>query len=322
MSSALEKREARVGPSYILAVVALFLPCIGTCGGLGAYKAHVASSRVVEASIRDVESTPAGTFVATDAKLSVVGAGQLPFDDASVIVARGATLFSVAGSAKLVVYCEGSACAGLDGQESGAQVHVAGQVCKGDESFLCTVPKPLDLYLRREAHLGRPHRAILAGATPRGSVWEAAVGLGIALFLAFAAAATLTVATRTRTGARLQVERSLAIRGGREAARAALEARRSKAWRLADDRGYQLTFLAGAEASKTRVIGVRSADDVSRRVAIRFEEQPAYRAGVVTITVTEILPFPGRGGVPKHLRPMVLDALNQTLSEVERLLVV
>lgn len=319
MVSEVEKREARVGPLYVVALAALFLPSIGTCGGIGAYKAHIASSHVVEASFEDVASenrTPDGTFVATDAKLHVVSRGHLPYDDASVIDAPGAILFDVASSKTVVVYCEDSACAGLDARES--PVRLRGQVCSGDETFLCGIPKPLHLYLQREKTLGRQRRVLVAGATPAGNIWEAAVGIGIALALVFAAALSIIFSTRARRSAHLHVERSLAMRGSKEAARAALEARRNRAWRIAEDAGDQLVFLAGAEASKARLMGVRSTDDVARRVAIRFEEQTAYRAGLVRITVTEILPF--RQGVPSRLRPMVLDALQRTLSEVEGLL--
>jgi hypothetical protein len=319
MTSALEKREARVGALYVVALASFFLPSIGTCGGIGAYKATIASSRVVEASIEEVANhsrTPAGTFVATHAQVRVVARGKLPFDDESVIDAPGAALFSVAGEKTLLVYSEDSACPAIEPRD--APVRLQGQVCDGDEKLLCDIPSPLHLYLQREAHLGRPHRLLVAGATAHGQVWEAACGLGIALFLIFAIAGMLLANTRARRGAHLHVERSVVMRGSKDAARAAFGSHANRAWRLAEDRGNQLTFLVGAKASSTRLMGVRSPDDVARRVAIRFEEQNAYRAGLATVTVTEILPFPR--GVPARLHPIVLQALNRTLSDAERMI--
>lgn len=320
MSSALERREARLGPSFVLLVAALFLPSIGTCGGIGAFKAHLAGSSVAPTAIEDVANesrTPAGAYVETAASLRFVSRDTLPYDEDDVIRARGASLFGVVGNETLLVYCEDSACAGLD--EQGATVRLRGQVCKGDEDFLCVVPEALALYLRREAHAGRPRRVLLAGLSPRANLWEAVVGLGIALTMLFGGAGILFAATRPRRSAHLFAERSVTLRSAKEAVRAALQRHQSPTFRLAEDGGDHLIFLVGAAASRARLMGVKSSNDVARRVAIRFQDQAAYRSVLATITVTEILPFPRR--VPKRLQPVVQGALNQTLSEVEQLVI-
>lgn len=318
-TSALEKREARISLPYILFVALLFLPSVGTCGGIGAYKASLAGSSVVPTTIDDAASTSrtaAGTYVETAAELRLVSREHLPYDEDDVIVARGATLFGVVGHPNLVVYCEGADCSGLD--VPAAQARLRGQVCKGDEKLLCGVPKGLELYLRRQGQAGKPQRVLLAGATPRGNVWEAAIGIGVALLMLFGAVAVLAMSSRPRKGARLSVERSVPLRGAKEAARAALRRREGPSFRLAEEGADHVTFLVGAEASKARLMGVKSPADVSRRVAVRFEEQAAYRSVLATVTVTEILPF--ARGVPPPLKPLVQTALDQTLAEVEQVL--
>ena len=318
MRSPLERREARVGYSYVLFVAALFLPSVGTCGGIGAFKAHLASSSIVPTAIDDVADesrTPAGTYVETTANLRFVARDQLPFDAERVVKARGGTLYSVVGKASVVVYCEDSACAGLE--ERAAPIRLRGQVCNGDERLRCEVPEGLDLYLRREAHLGRPHRVLLAGLTPAAQLWEAVVGISIALMMLFGGAGLLLAATRPRRSAHLFVERSVTLRGTKETARAALQMREGTTFRLAGEGADHLIFLAGAQASRARLKGVKSPDDVARRVEIRFQDQAAYRSVLMTVTVTEILPF--ARGVPKPLQPMVQAALALTLAEVEQL---
>jgi hypothetical protein len=316
--SALEEREARVGPPFIMLMLALLLPSIGTCGGIGAYKAEIATSKVATRSIDDVASesrTPAGTYVDTQAELRFVSQDELPYDGSVVVRAPGAKLFRVVGKPNLVVYCEDERCAGLDAE--GARVRLRGQLCKGNERLLCDVPKPLSTYTRNEADHGRPHRVLVAGVTPSANIWQAAVGIGIALACIALVVWTVIAAGRPRKGAHLSVERSVTLRGAWEGARRALERRRSATFRLAEEGPDHVIFLAGAEASSARLTGVKSRSDVARRVEIRFQEQAAYRAVLATITVTEILPF--QRGVPKRLRPLVQEALEQTLADVEQL---
>lgn len=308
-----------MGLPYVLFVALLFLPSVGTCGGIGAYKARLAGSSVVPAPIEDVANAsriPAGTYVETSANLRLVAREHLPYDEEDVIVARGATLFGVVGHPNLVVYCEGADCAGLDAPA--AQLRLRGQVCKGNEKLLCGVPKGLQLYLRRQSEAGRPQRVLLAGASPRGNVWEAAIGIVVALVMLLGALAVFAVGSRPRKGAHLSVERSVTLRGAKEAARAALKGREGPTFRLAEEGADHVTFLVGAEASKARLMGVKSPADVSRRVAVRFAEQAAYRSVLATVTVTEVLPF--ARGVPPPLKPLVQTALDQTLAEMEQIL--
>ncbi len=96
MTTELERREAKGGKGCIFVLfLALLLPSMGTCGGIGAKKAMVARSGVVSvdlASVGDEKLVLDGTYVRADAgdrRLRLIARDELPVGDRLVVRARG-----------------------------------------------------------------------------------------------------------------------------------------------------------------------------------------------------------------------------------------
>jgi hypothetical protein len=303
-----ERRERRP-TGTLLFLAALFALPIGTCGGIGASKASDVGRDVAAVDAADLAAVEDGAYVTFTAPLRHVATDELPLDDRSVAVATGTSVYAVDGAPATYVAAEKGAL------EAGPSVGVTGRVCSADTQLVCSVASGgLRLFLRAdERRTGRVTNVVIAGATPRENLVEAAIGLGVAgvLMLAFAAVAALILRGRQRPFVFL--ERVLPVRDGLEPA--AIAARLGPAFRPAAMTADALVVLTGAPASRAQLVGAFRPDDYPQRVEIWLGAGAGgYRQREARVRVSEIFAQPA--GPPPQLMPSVGVALETTFQRV------
>lgn len=317
MTTDLERREAKGGKGAVfLLFLALLLPSIGTCGGIGASKAIAAKSSVAGAklsNIGDEDVVASGAYVRADVpegSLHLIARDELPIGDNLIVDARGVSVYGIAGERRAVVACADRFCAPLERSHHGI---LEGRVCPADAPLGCPLTSGLQTYLRTEARQGRAHRVLVVGARPADNVWEAALGLGIAAALVVGLAALMLLVSRRRRAPPITALRQLVARRTRDEVRSALCAQQGVLFRLAEDGPDRLTFLAGIPANRAAAQGIASAERIPRRVEIAFREQ-AYRPLEVTITVTDIIT--NATTIGPALQRIVSEAFELTFQQV------
>lgn len=301
----LERRERRP-TGTILVLAALFALPMGTCGGIGTYKATRAAQEPVATTPAEVAALGDGTYVTLDAPLVHVATDELPLDERLVAKAPGTTVYAVTGEGALFVSSERRDLAATP------RASLRGQVCSGDTTLACTTSTGLGLFLREEEkRLGRPVKVVLEGASSRGEIVEAAIGLGIAGALGLLLIGVVAIILRGRRRPFVFVEHTAPARGPLDAARLATAL--GPAYRLARASPDRVVFLTGVTAARAQSVGAPGADDLPQRVELAAAGGDAYRVEpLVHVRVSEILAQLA-GPMPQAL-PAVRAALERTLA--------
>lgn len=305
--TALERRERRP-TATILFLVALFALPMGTCGGIGTWKAADAGRKVVETPVSRLATSRDGEYLSFDAELRHVATDELPLGDGSAALARGTSLFAVDGAPGVFVAAtKGS----LDG---GARHRVEGRICSESAELACSVDDGVRLFLRaEERRTKRAVKVVTFGASPRENVWEAAVGLTVAALLGLVLLVVTALIVRGRRKPLLFVERVVPIRHDLDPTR--LRVTLGPSFREAQTTSEPLVYLTGATASRAQAGGAVGPDAYPQRVEIwREPGGVGYRQGHARVRVSEIFAQPA-GPLPQIL-PTLQVALETTLQKV------
>ena len=330
--TALEKRERRP-TATVLFLAALFALPMGTCGGIGAWKATDIGRPVIPTSAAELAATRDGAYVSFDAPLRHVATDEIPLDDHTAAVATGTSLYAIEGApgvyvaAKKGTLAPGAAAAGAGA--AGVRFHVEGRVCSGDSHLVCTVDNEgVRIFLRSEdrrasgitkrgARGGRDTsgttKLVTFGAAPSENIGEAVTGLGIAGALGVVLLAVGIVIVRGRRKPFLFVERVVPLRQELDLLR--LGHALGPAFRPAHATPDACTFLTGASASRAQAVGAFNAHDYPQRVEIwRDAGAGGYRQAQARVRVSEIFAQPA-GPIPQIL-PSLQATLETTLARV------
>ncbi|MBS2020370.1 MAG: hypothetical protein JST00_46365 [Deltaproteobacteria bacterium] len=306
--TALERNERRPAAT-VLFLAALFALPMGTCGGIGTWKATDVGREIAPTSIAALETTRDGSYVSFDAPLRHFATDELPLRDKSLALARGISLYTIDGAPAVYVAAKKGALS------PGERVHVAGRVCSADSSLVCDVDdEGVRMFLRSEERRTKGTiKVVTLGARPSENIAEAAVGLGIAAVLGALLLAVVFVILRGRRKPFVYVERVVPLRHELDLGR--LPAALGPAFRQAQLTPEPCTFLTGVKASRAQAVGAFQPSEFPQRVEIWRElGNGAYRELHARVRVSEIFAQPA-GPLPQ-IMPSVQVALETTLARV------
>ena len=306
--TALEKRERRP-TATILFLAALFALPMGTCGGIGTWKATDVGRAVVPTEIGGLAATSDGAYVSFDAPLRHFATDELPLRDRTVALAPGVSLYTIEGAPEVYVAARKGSLA------PGERVHVEGRVCSGDSHLVCNVDdEGVRIFLRSEERRTKGTVKVVSfGAKPSENIVEAIVGLGIAGVLGALLLVVGFVIVRGRRKPLVFVERVVPLRQELDLLR--LHEALGAAFRPAQVTPDACTFLTGVSASRAQAVGAFSPHDFPQRVEIWREAGPGgYRQAHARVRISEIFAQPA-GPLPQ-IMPSVHTALETTLVRV------
>jgi hypothetical protein len=296
----------------VLFLVALFALPMGTCGGIGTWKATDAGRKFVETPVSRLATTRDGEYLSFDAELRHVATDELPLGDGSAALARGTALFAVDGAPGVFVAAtKGSI-------RSGAPHRIEGRICSESAQLACSVDDGVRIFLRAEERkTKRAVKVVTFGASPRENVWEAAIGLTVSALLGVVLLAVTALIVRGRRKPFIFVERVVPIRQDLDPAR--LRVALGPSFREAQTTAEPLVFLLGVTASRAQALGAVGPDAYPQRVEIwREPGAVGYRQGHARVRVSEIFAQPA-GPLPQIL-PTLQVALETTLQRVASVL--
>lgn len=306
--TALEKRERRPTTS-VLFLAALFALPMGTCGGIGAWKATDAGREVVPTAVSQLQPTRDGTYVSFDAPVRHFATDKIPLGDRTAAVATGWSVYTIGGADDVYVAAKKGTLT------PGERVHVEGRVCSSGSRLVCDVDdEGVRLFLRSEdARTSGTTKVVTFGAKPRENIAEAAVGLGIAAMLGTLLVVVAAIIIRGRRKPLVFVERVVPLRQELDLLR--LQQVLGPAFRPAQVSPDACTFLTGVSASRAQAVGAFSPQDFPQRVEIwRDPGAGGYREAHARVRISEIFAQPA-GPLP-HIMPSVHAALEGTLARV------
>jgi hypothetical protein len=293
---------------YLTVITPLVAPVFCCCSGVGAFAASEGSrdaGAVTVAELSDRERVPSGARVSVDARLVPVGSD--PY--------HGGVAYQVLG-ADVIAYCGG----GCDDRASSGVV--VGRICDHDEIFtlLCHEEPELSLFVdETAAERGRDpasYRVLLLDVD--GAHW---FGVGCnfcaaaGLVLLVLGGLVVVVRDRREGGPRAIRERTWELPMTGTELEGRIAAFRRDSARVALREPGRVVVLQGRDERSARTWGIRTPEEVPRRIELRWLRRPATQTIELQLRAEEDIVWHAK--LAPQTTTLVELALDRTVADLE-----